>query len=272
MPVGITGSMGGVVAMRFLLTLAVLALLAPLAQAHYNMLIPSVPFATRDKSISLAYQWGHPFEHQLFDAPAPKSLVVRTPDGKTAELTDKLVKVALPGDKGAKVVGYRLTYTPTQRGDHVFVLHTPPIWLDGDEHWVEDTVKVVLHVETERGWNSATGEFEWIPITRPYGLLPGAVFQANPVENRPRRSPLSGTAEVERYNATPPGVLPAEEFITRTMKVIDGVATTTLPEAGWWALTLPLDEERTRSRGGKDYPLIRRTTLWVYVHDKAPSR
>ena len=49
--------------------------------AHFNMLLPEKPSAKRGEAITIVYQWGHPFEHQLFDAALPKKLIVRTPDG-----------------------------------------------------------------------------------------------------------------------------------------------------------------------------------------------
>ena len=42
-------------------------------QAHYNMLVPETAAAKRGDTVTFTYLWGHPFEHQLFDAPSPKS-------------------------------------------------------------------------------------------------------------------------------------------------------------------------------------------------------
>jgi uncharacterized GH25 family protein len=266
---------GGVAIMRIAVALVWLAFLPlPAVQAHYNMLLPASAFASRDRETTLTYQFGHPFEHQLFDAPKPSNLTVRTPDGKTTVLTDKFTRLALPGEKDRKVVGYRLRYTPEQRGDHVFVLQTAPIWLE-DGYWVEDTVKVVLHVESEKGWDGKVNpDFEWRPITRPYGLLPGTVFQAGVVsleEAKAKGTTFSGVVEVERYNEAAPAELPAEEFITRTVRTERGVVTTTLPEAGWWCLTASRDGGM-KEHEGKSRPVRRRTTLWVYVHEKAPGK
>jgi uncharacterized GH25 family protein len=258
------------------LALAWLGLPAQPAQAHYNMLLPELAFGRKDEALTLTYQWGHPFEHQLFDAPKPTSLQVRTPDGKITELATKLTRVALPGEKDSRVVGHRLSYTPDQRGDHLFVLQTPPIFLKEDGAWVQDTVKVVLHVQSEKGWDEGIGtDFEWRPLTRPYGLLPGTIFQARLLELPPgvvNPVPFSGkVVEIEHYNPTPPPELPAEEFITRTVKTDpNGVVTTNLPEAGWWCLTASR-EAGTREHEGKSYPLHQRTTFWVHIHT-SPKR
>jgi uncharacterized GH25 family protein len=249
----------------------------PAGRAHYNMLLPESASARRGQPVTLIYQWGHPFEHQLFDAPAPRSLFVLGPDGKQANLTKKLEKVSLPAEGGKKAVGYRLRYTPALRGDHVFVLETAPIWLEEDQAFVQDTVKVVLHVQTQKGWDAVAREdLELVPLTRPYGLEPGMVFQAQ-VRRKgeagfgtsPRLSPLAGAlVEVERYNAAPPQEMPPDEQITRTAKTDpNGVVTTTLTDPGWWCLTATR-EGRKRGRGGKAFPVRQRCTFWVFVAGK----
>src|SRR5258708_18277576 len=100
-----------------------------------------------------------------------------------------------------------------------------------DGEFLRDTVKVVLHVQAQKGWDAQAGEgFEWETLTRPYGLQPGLTFQARVLPG--------SLVEVERYNETPPKKLPPDEQITRVVKTDpNGVATCTLPEAGWWALT-----------------------------------
>src|SRR6266849_5616998 len=94
---------------RMLLALVPVLGVASAASAHFNMLLPQSASAKKGEPVTLTYQWGHPFEHQLFDAPAPEELAVRTPDGKRLDLTKSLEKVALPGgDK--KVTAYRLKF------------------------------------------------------------------------------------------------------------------------------------------------------------------
>jgi cobalt/nickel transport protein len=236
------------------------------------MLLPQDALAKKGQALTLTYQWGHPFEHQLFDAPFPQSLIVLAPDGKKSELTDQLEKTTRKGET-KEVIAYQLRFTPGQRGDYVLVLQTPPIWMPEDGEFLQDTVKMVLHVQAQKGWDAAaTDEFEFVPLTRPYGLRPGMVFQAqiHPPGNAPGRH--SGTqVEIERYNATPPAKLPPDEHITRTVRTDpNGVATTTLTEPGWWCLTAARPQG-TRMRDGKAYPVRRRCTLWVFVDDPARS-
>ncbi len=254
--------------------MACMGFLAGPAAAHFNMLLPQSASAKKGETLTLTYQWGHPFEHQLFDAPQPQSLLVLCPDGRRIDLTDKLVKTTRK--TGAKETGaFQLRFTPEQRGDHVFMLQTPPIWMEEDGEFLQDTVKMVLHVQSQKGWDAAVGDFELVPLTRPYGLRPGMVFQ---VETLPARSgseggPRSrfGLVEIERYNSQPPKKLPPDEDITRTVRLdANGVATTTLSEAGWWCLTV-VRPQGTRMRDGKSYPLRQRATFWVFVDEPARS-
>jgi cobalt/nickel transport protein len=239
-----------------------LAFLASPAWGHFNMLLPGTASAKKGEAVTFTYQWGHPFEHQLFDAPPPVSVAVLSPDGKKTDLTKSLTKTTVPAAEGKKVTAYQLKFTPDQRGDYVFVLQTPPIFMEEDGEFLQDHVKVILHVQAQKGWDAAAqGPFEVMPLTRPYGLQPGMVFQG-------LIEAVGSLIEVERYNAVAPKELPPDEQITRTVKTDPkGVFTTTLPEAGWWCLTAQRDAG-TRQRDGKSYPVRQRSTLWVYVDEK----
>jgi cobalt/nickel transport protein len=247
--------------------------------AHFNMLLPSLHMARRGEPVTLLYQWGHPFEHQLFDAPLPESFIVLSPDNQRIDLTSKLQK-RLQGPGGKQVIAYQVQFTPESRGDYTFFLKTPPIWMEEDQEFLQDTVKVVLHVQAQKGWDSAVGNTsEMIPLTRPYGLEPGMVFQALALLDEPDRRPHNGRlpavagsagilVEIERYNPDAPGQLPPDEHITRTVRTdAQGLATCTLTDPGWWCITAQHDSGR-RLHGGKEFPVRKRATLWVRVDQK----
>ncbi len=139
--------------------------------------------------------------------------------------------------------------------------------MEEEKLFFHDRVKVVIHVVTQNGWDAPTGDpFELVPLTRPYGLEPGMVFQ---VQALVAGKPLAGgSVEVEKYHATPPKDLPEDEQMTRRVKADqNGVATGTLTEAGWWCIT----EQRNageREHSGKMYPVRERATFWVFVDKK----
>lgn len=262
--------------MRTVLPLTLLLLLPASAPAHYNMLLPKSPSVERGKEVTLTYQWGHPFEHELFDAPMPESVIVLGPDRKKTDLLKTLKKVSVKVGK-KDVTAYEIPFTPEEPGDYVFVLHTPAIWMAAEGEFYQDVVKVVLHVQAQKGWDQwEDSTFELTPLTRPYGLVAGTVFQAqlsrpikreagNPNPTAPVRPHL---VEIERYNATPPKELPADEFMTRTVKTDPGgVVTCDLPEAGWWCLTATR-AAGTKDHDGKAVPVRQRSTFWVHVAEK----
>lgn len=233
------------------------------ARAHYNMLLPQPPAVKRGEAVTVVYQWGHPFEHQLFDAPLPQDVAVHAPNGEKIDLIKALAK----NHATQQPMTYSLRFTPDQRGDYLFILNTPPIWMEEDQEFLQDTVKTVLHVQAQNGWDRVAGQpFEMTPLTRPYGLQPGLVFQAQVLAGN---KPLSGgIVEVEHYNPAVPKELPADEQITRAAKTDpNGVVTCTLAEPGWWCLTAQRDGGKLE-HNGKTYPVRQRTTLWVWVDEK----
>jgi uncharacterized GH25 family protein len=263
----------------------------PTARGHYHMLLPDKPSVKRGEAVTFTYQFGHPFEHQLFDTQPPRELFVITPGGAKRDLLKTLEKTAADGADGKKVAAFRFAFTPEDRGDYLFVAKSPAFHLEDDKRPHEDMVKVFVHVQTQNGWEHKFGEFaelvledstlvlEVSPLTRPYGLQPGMVFRLEVEESRndlgviiirpasgdiqPDRSrPLSGAmVEVERYNPTPPKELPPDEHITRVVRTDRvGTATATLTDPGWWSLTASREVKGT----------LHRCTFWVFVDDKVP--
>jgi cobalt/nickel transport protein len=250
---------------RFALRLMGLVLLASWvssAGAHYHMLLPETASGKRGQALRIDYRWGHPFESQLFDADMPEQLFAIAPDGARVDLLKSLEK-----DSGAGKVTYRLPFTPAERGDYLLIMNNAPVWMEEDSEFLQDSVKVILHVQAQKRWDASAGQsLELIPLTRPYGNAAGTVFQAQVMSDG---KPLPGSlVEIERHNPRPPKELPPDEQITRTVKTDpNGVATCTLPEPGWWCITAQRDGGM-KERNGKKYPVRRRATLWVYVDGK----
>lgn len=246
----------------FRITPLALLLLASAAPAHYHMLLPDKHSVKADEQVTFTYQFGHPFEHELFDTAEPAVVFVVHPDGTRTDLKKQLKKTTAEGTEGKKVTGYEFTFTPAKRGDYVFVAVSPEVKVEGEKLPLKDTAKVVLHVQTQNGWdNTAADEsaaFDLQPLTRPYGLTPGTAFHVDVLgaDGKPvRRCPV----EVEKYNPTAPKELPADEFVTRTaITSRTGTAVVTLSEAGWWGITAVKDGEKVRNR----------CTLWVRVDGK----
>jgi cobalt/nickel transport protein len=142
--------------------------------------------------------------------------------------------------------------------------------MEEDKEFLQDTVKVVVHVQAQKGWDAeGSQDFKLIPLTRPYGLMAGMVFRARVAAGVPRTGiPVF----VERYSPEPPKKLPPDELITFVSKTdSNGVLTCTLPSPGWWSITAQRDAGSRRYQG-KDYPIRERATLWVFVNEAAVSK
>jgi cobalt/nickel transport protein len=238
-----------------------------IAHAHFLIQLPEAESGQREQPVAVICQWGHPFEHQLFDTPKPESAVAFDPEGKRFELTKSLEKIEVLGDGGKYVTAWKFSYRPERRGDHTLVVTAPPLWMGEEQFFFQDSAKVVFHVETQKGWANPTGEpFELVPLTRPYGLQPGMVFQAQALFGG---KPVPGAlVEVEPYHAVPPKQLPADEQMTRQVKTDpNGVLTCTLTEPGWWCVASERDGGK-REHEGAMYPVRQRAILWVHVANK----
>jgi cobalt/nickel transport protein len=236
-------------------------------RAHFLMLLPTAESGQRDQPVAVTFQWGHPFEHQLFDAPKPESAALFDPEGKRIDMMKSLEKIGVAGEGGKDVTAWKLAFQPERRGDYTLVVTAPPIWMGEEQFFFQDTVKVVFHVQAQKGWDKPTGTaFELVPVTRPYGLQPGMVFQAQTLlEGKPLPGAL---VEVEPYHAVPPKMLPADEHMTRQVKTDpNGVLTCTLTEPGWWCIAAERDGGQ-REHEGKMYPVRQRAIFWVHVDEK----
>jgi cobalt/nickel transport protein len=258
-------------ASSFRKTLAVLlfAFSANSSFAHFSMLLPDKASIKKGETVTLTYQWGHPFEHQLFDALAPSSVHFNSRLGPQPPIGNLEEGFVTDGTKKVRV--FRWSYTPDERRDYVFLIETQPIWMEEEGTFFQDSVKVVVHVQAQRDWDHAFGrKFEIVPLTRPYGLQPGMILQARALKDE---KPLAGAlVEIERYNPVPPKELPPDEQITHTAKTDpNGIVTCTLTEPGWWCVAAHCNGG-TAKRDGKEVPVRKRAILWVFVDEKPPTQ
>src|SRR5689334_9676352 len=107
------------------------------------MLFPGSWSAKKRDSVTITYQWGHPFEHQLFDAPVPEAVTVVSPGGAALDLNKSRQEARIAGEGEKKSAAHRFQFTPDERGDYLIVLHVPPIWMEEEQEFVHDKVKTI---------------------------------------------------------------------------------------------------------------------------------
>jgi cobalt/nickel transport protein len=264
---------------RSFLVVAIGLATAARAPAHYHILLPDRGSVKVGDKVTLTYVFGHPFEHDLFDTEKPAKATLYAPDGKATDVLARLEKVETAGHGDRRIGAFQLVVQPETRGDYTVIFEAPPVWMADEKHFLRDTARVTIHVETQKGWDSRLGEatqFAIVPLTRPYGLRAGTVFQTIVYPQDP--AGVSHSVEVERFNPQPPAALPPDEHITLALKTDPlGTATCTLPDPGWWAITAtrryPAEAKTpTKERDGTAYPLIERATFWVLVDGQVPLK
>lgn len=245
-------------------TAIALSLSFSLSWAHFGMIIPSddIVEKTDKKTVSLSVKFIHPFEGQYMNMEMPKSFGVMV-DGNKQDLLKTLQKKDV-----RKFTTWEAVYQIKSPGDYVFYVEPSPYWEPAEETFIVHYTKVVVNaLGMEKGWDEGTGlKTEIIPLTRPYGLWAGNVFQGVvKVDGRP--VPFA-RIEVEYYNEGGKLKSPAEPYVAQAIKADqNGVFTYAMPRAGWWGFAALNTADFTLAREGKEYPVEIGAVIWVRTRD-----
>ena len=234
------------------------------AIAHFQGLIPSDDMVTKsdNKTISLDVLFFHPFEghYMNMDKPAAFGVMVL---GRKTDLRGTLKEKRIDAFS-AWQANYRVKFP----GDHIFYLEPKPYWEPAEDCFIVHYTKVVVNsLGLEEGWDEEVGlKTEIVPLTRPYGLWTGNVFQGIVKVNG---NPAPGTdVEVEYYNEHGMVKAPADPMITQVVKAdSNGVFTYAMPKAGWWAFAALNTDERKMKYEGQEKSIEIGAVLWIRVHD-----
>jgi len=250
----------------FFLTLVILTLFSPpsIVKAHFQGLIPSDDMVTKSdsKTISLDVAFFHPFEGLYMDMskPAVFGVMVR---GRKTNLLEALREKKIGGFSA-----WHADYRVKAPGDHIFYLEPKPYWEPAEDCFIIHYTKVVVNsLGVEGSWDEEVGlKTEIIPLTRPYGLWRGNVFQGIVKVNG---KPAPGTeVEVEYYNRDGQIEVPADPMVTQVITADpNGVFTYAMPKAGWWAFAALNTDEGKIKHNGEDKSVEIGAVLWVRVYD-----
>ncbi|HVP10543.1 MAG TPA: DUF4198 domain-containing protein, partial [Phycisphaerae bacterium] len=154
--------------------------LVPIASAHFQMIIPSEEMVTPEtgREITLDVRFWHPFEGQGLSMAKPAQFGVLI-GGKKTDLSSSLRPVKLKDAEGQIYDAFKASYLIKSPGDHVFYVEPKPYWEPSEDHFILHYTKVVVNsLGLEEGWDREVGlRAEITPLTRPYGLYTGNVFQ-----------------------------------------------------------------------------------------------
>lgn len=252
--------------MGLVLSLVVIFLFGSLisASAHFGMIIPSDDMVTRDddKNITLTLQFIHPMEgdYMNMDKPAEFGVVVQ---GNRIDLIGELQE-----KKVNDCSTWEANYSIKRPGDYIFYMEPQPYWEPAEDCFIVHYTKVIVNaLGMEVGWDEELGlKTEIIPLTRPYGLWTGNVFQGI-VKVKGEVVPYA-EVEVEYYNLEGEVKWPADPMITQVIKADqNGVFTYAMSKAGWWGFAALNEDEDKLEHNGEEKSVEIGAVIWVKTYD-----
>jgi cobalt/nickel transport protein len=239
-------------------------ILASPCLAHFGMIIPSDSMVMQgeSKTVKLALSFSHPFEGQGMEMVKPKKFAVRA-NGKKQDLLAGLTETRVMGH-----TAWSAQYKINRPGVYMFYMEPQPYWEAAEDIFIVHYTKtVVTAFGDDEGWDEEIGlKTEIIPLSKPFGLYAGNVFQGI-VKLNGKPVPFA-KVEVEYYNMDAKIEAPTAYMIAQTIKADqNGVFTYAAPAAGWWGFAAlnPADDKLSHNGEPKDVELG--AVIWVEFHD-----
>lgn len=238
------------------------------AQAHFQMIVPSDDMVAQGESrnLKLDLLFWHPFENKGMNMVEPAQFGVFE-RGKKKDLLPSLKKVKMTDADGKSFDMFKAKYGMRKPGDHIFYVEPKPYWEPSEDSFIVHYTKVVVNgFGLEEGWDAELGlKTEIVPLTRPYGLWAGNVFQGI-VKVKGKPVPFS-EVEVEFYNPDGSKKAAGDPMITQVVKAdANGVFTYAMPFKGWWGFAALNEDDKKMKHDGKPKSVEIGAVLWVKTH------
>jgi cobalt/nickel transport protein len=239
-------------------------LILPLG-GHFQMLVPSKDIVEdpANSTIKINCVFCHPFEGDVMNMVYPSQFGVVIKGSDKIDLLGALSEYKVEG-----LSAWEMEYKIKQPGDHLFYLVPEPYWEPAEGAFIVHYTKVVVNgFGLESGWDAEVGlKTEIVPLTRPYGLYAGNVFQGIVLVNG---EPAPCTeVEVEYYNTDGKYSAPASPFVTQVIKTdADGVFSYAMPVGGWWGFAAlnEAEDKMVNTLDGESYPVEIGALIWVHA-------
>jgi cobalt/nickel transport protein len=230
------------------------------AFAHFGMVIPSDSMVMQGdkRTITLELSFSHPFEMVGMELVKPKEFAVVINDSKTS-LLDSLKKAEVM-ERSAWTMNYRVN----RPGVYTFYIEPTPYWEPAEDCFIIHYTKtVVAAFGEEAGWDEPLGlKTEIVPLTRPFGLYAGNVFQG--IVMLDGKPVPHAEVEIEYYNRDEQAEAPTDYMITQVVKADqNGVFTYATPKAGWWGFAALNTADEKMKYQGEDKDIELGAVLWV---------
>jgi len=234
------------------------------AGPHFGMVIPSDTMVMQDDSrtVTIALSFSHPFEMVGMALAKPKLFNVMVA-GKQQDLLGSLEAIQVMGHQG-----WQAKYPLRRPGVYMFYMEPIPYWEPAEDSYIiHYTKSVVTAFGDDEGWDAEIGlETEIIPLSKPFGLYAGNVFQGI-VKLAGKAVPFA-EVEVEFYNKDKQYTAPTDYMITQTIKADgNGVFTYAAPVSGWWGFAALNAADYKLPHQGEDKDVELGAVIWVYFHD-----
>ena len=234
------------------------------AAAHFGMIIPSDTMVMQDddRSIHLTLSFSHPFEGVGMNLVKPKTCEVVV-NGEARNLLNALAPAQV-----MQRDAWQLDYAIKRPGVYVFYMEPQPYWEPAEDCFIIHYTKtVVTAFGDDEGWDAEIGlKTEIVPLSRPFGLYAGNVFQGI-VKLDGKPVPFA-EVEVEYYNVDKAYSAPTAYMITQTIKADgNGVFTYAAPVAGWWGFAALSQADFKLEHAGEKKDVEIGAVIWVKFHD-----
>ncbi|MFC1868378.1 DUF4198 domain-containing protein [Thermodesulfobacteriota bacterium] len=237
-----------------------LSILTDDALAHFGMIIPSDSMVMQgdDRTVNFKISFSHPFEGHGMVMEKPDRCEVIANGNKT-DLIASLKETSIMGHKA-----WDMYYKINRPGVYTLYFEPKPYWEPAEDCYIIHYTKtIVAAFGEEEGWDKPLGlKTEIIPLTRPFGLYAGNIFQGvvmldgKPVPN--------AEVEVEYYNRYGKAAAPNDYFVTQAIKSDkNGVFTYAVPKAGWWGFAGLSTPDKKRRHPGEEKGVELGAVLWV---------
>jgi len=249
----------------FLACLLVLVFVAASpASAHFGMVIPSDQMVMQDDSrdVKVDLLFWHPFEGIGMDLVKPAKFAVVV-NGKEQDLLS-----SLKSTKTKLHQTWTADYKITRPGVYVFYMEPQPYWEPAEDCFIVHLTKaVVTAFGDDEGWDEEIGlKTEIVPLSKPFGLYAGNVFQGI-VKLNGKPVPYA-EVEVEYYNKDGKYTAPTDYMVTQALKADgNGVFTYAAPVAGWWGFAALNTSDVKKKHEGEDKDIELGAVLWVKFYD-----
>jgi cobalt/nickel transport protein len=234
------------------------------AFAHFGMVIPSDSMVMQNegKGVRVTLSFSHHFEGKGMELEMPKVFSVLA-NGKRENLQRQLKKTKVMGHTGWEAI-----YTVKRPGIYMFYMEPMPYWEPAEDCFIIHYTKtVVAAFGYDEGWDQEIGlKTEIVPLSKPFGLYTGNVFQG--IVKLNGKAVPHAEVEVAYYNQYGRAEAPTDYMVTQTIKADrNGVFTCAVPRAGWWGFAALNIAEKKMKHEGKEKKVEIGAVMWVRFHD-----